>query len=204
MSAAPARSTSDLARTALALSLFTVAYNVVEGVVSVVFAALAGSAALLGFGVDSFVESLSGGIMIWRFWHPHGAHERERRAATYVGWSLLILAAYVAYEAVSALWMNRAPEQSLAAILIALVSLVVMPILYLLKRRTALSVGSRSLLADSKQTLACSLLSVALLIGAGANYWLGWWQADPIAAVVIAMYLLSEGLEVLRERELCC
>lgn len=196
--------TWDPTRAAFSLALFTVAYNVVEGVVSVFFAVLAGSAALLGFGADSFVESLSGAVMMWRFWHPHGAHDRERRAARYVGLSLLVLAAYVTYEAVAALWTAAPPERSLVAIVVAVASLIVMPVLFLLKRRIALSIGSGSLLADSKQTLACSLLSVALLAGTGSNYWLGWWQADPIAGLVIALYLLKEGLEVLKTRDLCC
>ncbi|REK12053.1 MAG: hypothetical protein DWQ37_13655 [Planctomycetota bacterium] len=191
-------------RWALALSLFTVAYNVVEGIVSAFFAIVSGSTALLGFGADSFVESLSGGVMVWQFWHPEGAHDREHRAARYVGISLLVLAAYVTYDAATSLWSREAPERSLAAILIAVASLVVTPMLYVLKRRVAISLSSRSLLADSKQTLACSLMSVALLAGAGANYWFGLWQADPVAGLAIALYLVKEGVEVLRSRELCC
>lgn len=180
-------------RAALWLSIFTVAYNLLEGVLSVWFAARDGSTALLGFGADSFVESLSGAVMIWRFWRPEGAEAREHRAARLVGVSFLILAAYVAYEAIGALAGTEETQRSLAALVIAALSLVIMPTLFMLKRRTAQRLGSRSLLADSKQTLACLMLSVALLVGAGLNYWLEIWQADAVAGLVIAAYLVREG-----------
>jgi divalent metal cation (Fe/Co/Zn/Cd) transporter len=186
---------------ALLLSYFTVAYNVLEGLVSVVFAVLAGSPALLGFGVDSFVESLSGLVMVWRF---TGAGEhREQTAVRLVAYALLILAAYVVYESATQLYFSEKPQVSPIGIAIALVSLVVMPTLFLLKRRTAKIVNSRSLFADASQTLGCILLSIALLFGLGLNYLLGWWQADPIAGLVIAVFLAREGRRALRERELC-
>jgi divalent metal cation (Fe/Co/Zn/Cd) transporter len=191
------------ARTALTLSLFTVGYNILEGLASVLFATLDDSTALLGFGADSFVESLSGAVMVWRFWWGQQTREREQCAAKLVGLSCLALAAYVAYEAVAALWWSEGPEPSLAAMVIASLSLVVMPGLFVLKHRTAHAVGSRSLLADSRQTLACTLMSVALLGGAGLNYAFGLWQADPLAALVIASYLVKEGREALLNRELC-
>jgi len=196
-------SAASLARSALFLSLFTVAYNVAEGIVSLLFAVRDDSAALLGFGADSFVESLSGAVMVWRFWHPHGTHEREQRAARLVGVSCLILAAYVAYEAVAALWMSERPQPSLPALVIAGLSLAVMPALFVLKRRTAHAIGSRSLLTDSRQTLACTMMSLALLVGAGLNYAFGWWQADPTAGLFIALYLLKEGREAILTREVC-
>jgi len=193
----------DHRRSALWLSIFTVGYNLLEGAVSVLFAALDGSPALLGFGVDSFVESLSGAVMIWRFWRPEASNIREQRAARLVGISLVILAAYVAYEAARALIGNRAPDRSLAALVIALLSLAVMPTLFLLKQRIGRNLGSRSLIADSKQTLACMLLSVALLVGTGLNYRWGLWQADPVAALLIALYLVREGYEALTTSEVC-
>jgi divalent metal cation (Fe/Co/Zn/Cd) transporter len=189
-------------RTALRLALFTVAYNVAEGVVSVAFAGRDGSTALLGFGADSFVESLSGTVMVWRFWKPEGAEQRERQAARLVGVTFLILAAFVTYEAVRTLIGSEEPERSLAALIIAGISLLVMPTLFLAKRRTAKRIGSRSLVADARQTLACMMLSVALLVGAGLN-WFGIWHADAIAALVIAAYLIKEGWEVMTTRELC-
>ena len=187
-------------RHALLLSYFTVAYNVLEGLVSVVFAVLAGSPALLGFGVDSFVESLSGMVMVWRF---TGGEHREQTAIRLVGWALLILSAYVTYEAASRLYFGEQPEPSPIGLVIAILSLAVMPALLILKRRAARAVNSRSLLADAKQTLGCILLSVALLFGLGLNWLYGWWQADPIAALVIAAFLAREGYRALNERELC-
>jgi divalent metal cation (Fe/Co/Zn/Cd) transporter len=190
------------ARTALALSYATVGYNLLEGIVSVGFATLAGSPALLGFGIDSFVESLSGVVMIWRF-SAAGEH-RERAAIRLVGVSLIVLAAYVAYESATALYYVEPPERTIVGLVIAAISLVTMPVLYLLKRRTAADIKSRSLAADAKQTLACIMLSVALLVGTGLHYTLGLWQADPIAALVIAAYLAREGYRAWKERELCC
>jgi divalent metal cation (Fe/Co/Zn/Cd) transporter len=189
---------------ALALSYTTVAYNLLEGLVSVGFALAAGSPALLGFGIDSFVESLSGLIMIWRFSGAVEEARREELAARLVGISLIVLSAYVAYDAVAALYYDEAPERNIAGLVIAVLSLLVMPTLYLLKRRAAAALQSRSLVADAKQTLACILLSVALLAGSGLHYTIGWWQADPLAALVIAAYLAREGYEALTEHELCC
>ena len=189
---------------ALALSYATVIYNLLEGLVSVGFALAAGSPALLGFGIDSFVESLSGMIMIWRFSGIHDDERREQRAVRLVGISLVILAAYVAYDAITALYYGDAPQPNIAGLVIAVVSLIVMPTLYLLKRRTARVLHSRSLFTDAKQTLACIMLSVALLVGTGLHYTIGWWQADPLAALVIAAYLIREGYEALAEQELCC
>jgi divalent metal cation (Fe/Co/Zn/Cd) transporter len=189
--------------TALVLSYATVGYNVLEGIVSVIFAYLAGSPALLGFGIDSFVESLSGLVMVWRF---SGAdnEQRERAAVRLVGISLIVLAAYVGYEAAVSLYYSKPPERSIAGVVIAAVSLVTMPILYALKRRTAQSIASKSLATDAKQTLACIMLSVALLVGTGLHYAVGFWQADPLAALVIAAFLVREGYGAWKERDLCC
>lgn len=197
------------ARRALRLSYFTVGYNILEGLVSVAFAYQAGSPALLGFGIDSFVESTSGGIMIWRFRAPERLtseehHRREQRAVRLVAYALFVLAAYVAYESITKLYFGEAPERYPAGIVIAVVSLVTMPVLFIFKRRTADALASRSLAADAKQTLGCMLLSAALLVGSGIHYLLGWWQADPIAGLVIAMFLVREGYKVLTEEQVCC
>lgn len=168
---------------------------------SVVFAVAAGSPALLGFGVDSFIESLSGLVMVWRFTGT-GEH-REQTAARLVGLALIILAAYVVYESATQLYSAEKPEPSPVGIAIAVVLLIVMPALLLLNWRTAKIVNSRSLLVDAKQTLGCILLSVALLFGLGLNCLFGWWQADPIAGLVIAAILGREGYRSLRDQELC-
>jgi divalent metal cation (Fe/Co/Zn/Cd) transporter len=188
-------------RNALRLSYATVAYNLVEGVIAVLAAISAGSPALIGFGADSFVESLSGLVMVWRF-TGNGGH-RERPAVRLVGLTLVILALYVAYESTAALLEDDPPQASLVGILIAIASLIVMPILFVLKRRVAKALNARSLLADARQTLGCVCLSVALLVGLGLNYSFGLWRADPIAGLLIAAYLAWEGYRALTERELC-
>lgn len=190
----------------LLLAYFTVAYNVLEGVTSIALALWAGSTALLGFGIDSFVESLSGAVMIWRFsaTKPEESETRERRAVRLVGWALLALGAYVAYESAKKLYYREAPERQFFGLIIAVLSLVVMPVLYGLKRRMATSLNSPSLAADAKQTLACVWLSVALLAGTGVHYAFGWWYADPLAALIIAAFVVREGYKALTEQELCC
>jgi len=195
-------------RAALWLSLLTVGYNLLEGVVSLLAGARAGSAALVGFGLDSFMESLSGGIMIWRFGFHRGLSEEEeerveRRAVRLVGGTFFLLGAYVAYESASKMLEREPPRPSLLGIAVALASLLVMPALFLLKRRTAARLGSSSLLADSKQTLACMVLSGALLLGLGSNALFGFWQADPLVGLGVAAYLFREGWETLREQRLC-
>jgi divalent metal cation (Fe/Co/Zn/Cd) transporter len=190
-------------QTALFLAYFTVGYNVLEGTISILFAIPAQSAALFGFGIDSFVESLSGLVMAWRF-GPRGGEHREARAMRLVGMAVVVFAAYVAYESTSQLYWGEAPAPSLVGIVIAVASLVVMPVLFAWKRRLAAAVRSRSLLVDAKQTLACMLLSVALLVGLILNYALGWWRADPIAGLFIAAFLAREGYRAIAERELCC
>jgi divalent metal cation (Fe/Co/Zn/Cd) transporter len=204
----PGGATASL-RTARRLAYITVGYNVLEGLVSIAFAVLAGSSALLGFGIDSFVESLSGSVMMWRFmWTSHltpeQAERRERVAIRLVGVSLIVLGGYVIYESAANLYFDEQPTRSLAGLLIAIVSLVAMPILYIWKRRTAAALQSRSLAADAKQTLACAMLSVALLVGSGLHYLFGLWQADPIAGLVIAAYVIREGYRAWTEQELCC
>ena len=192
----------------MVLSWLTVGYNILEGVVSIAAGAWAGSIALVGFGLDSCVESLSGLIMVWRF---AGAEERsaedeehrERKAAKLVGWTFFILGAYVAYESVHNLWTGERPEPSILGIVIAIVSLITMPTLWWAKVRTAKALGSRSLSADAKQTMACTMLSAALLIGLGLNAWAGLGQADPAIGLVIAIFLFREGYETLQEERLC-
>lgn len=188
----------------LFLEYLTVGYNVAEALVSIIFGALAGSIALIGFGLDSIIESLSGLVLIWRLRQRGKISEEEeerieRRAIRLVAISFFILGAYVLEESVRKLIVTDAPETSLPGIIIALVSLVAMPILTWQKYRTGKAIGSRALVADSKETLACAFLSVALLLGLGANYLFGFWQADPIAGLIIVAFLFREGWESWRE-----
>ena len=195
--------TSKLHKRALLLSYFTIAYNVVEFILSIIAGTLANSVALIGFGLDSLVESLSAGIMVWRF-SKHGKisqeeEERiEQKAETLVCYTFLILAVYILYEAIDKFVNHEIPEPSLFGIIIAFASIILMPILYKMKYKTGKALNSKSLIADSKETLACTFLSVALLIGLGANYLFGFWQADPIVGFVIVIYLVRESTEILR------
>ena len=189
-------SQEKLYRKGLWLEYFTIAYNVLEAAASITFGVIAGSIALIGFGLDSIVESLSGGVLIWRL-RRHGqiskeAEERlEKRATRFVAVTFFVLGLYILYESVSKLVLTEIPEPSLAGIIIAAVSIVVMPLLMWQKYKTGKAINSRALVADSKETLACALLSVALLVGLGANYLFGFWQADPIVGLIIVVFLFS-------------
>jgi cation diffusion facilitator family transporter len=199
---------TSLQKKALLLSYFTVGYNLLEGVVSVLAGILAKSTALLGFGFDSFVESLSGGIMVWRFRKSNWASKEEelrteKKAVRLVAVTFFILGAYVLFESGKKLYLREAAEPSLFGIIIAIFSLILMPVLFWMKYKTGKSLESRSLVADSKQTLACMLLSVALLAGLGLNYAFHLWWADPAAGILIAGYLLREGYETWQEEKLC-
>lgn len=175
-------------------------YNALEAVASIALGWLAASIALVGFGLDSIVESLSGLVLIWRL-RQHGRvseateEDAERRAVRFVAVTFFVLGTYVLVESVRKLALREAPDPSLAGIVLAGVSVVAMPFLAWQKRRTAAQIGSRALLADARETLACALLSVALLVGLGANYWFGLWQADPVAGMVITGFLFREGWE---------
>lgn len=198
----------DLNRKALYLEYFTVGYNIAEGVISILLGYLAGSIALVGFGLDSAVESTSGVVLIWRL-KSHGRvspeeEERiERTAVRLVGASLMLLGAYVLFESAKKLYLAEAPDPSPGGIILAIASLVTMPTLALYKHRIAKKIKSRSLAADSKQTLVCSLLSAALLVGLGANYLYGIWWADPVSAIVIVVFIFREGYEAIRTDKLC-
>ncbi len=201
--------TKNFQRKALLLSYFTVGYNILEGIISLAAGYLAGSIALMGFGLDSFVESLSGSVMIWRFGRHQGlsAEEEERierKAVKIIGYTFLALSAYVAYESLKKLYFQEVPAPSLLGIIIALISLITMPVLFYLKHRTGKSLNSRSLRADARQTLACAFLSLALLVGLGLNYLYGLWQADPVIGLLIVIFLVREGYEALSAEKLCC
>lgn len=190
------------------LSYFTVGYNIIEGIASLIAGALAGSVALVGFGLDSFVESLSGGVMIWRFQHREGLshHEEERleqRALKLVGYTFFVLAAYIFFESARKLYLAVPPDPSMAGIIITSLSLVVMPVLFYAKHRTGKNLKSQSLVTDAKQTLACVLLSAAVLLGLVLNATTGLWQIDPTIGLLIAGFLAKEGRDAIRKGKLC-
>jgi divalent metal cation (Fe/Co/Zn/Cd) transporter len=190
----------------LSLEYFTVAWNLLEAAVALLFGALAGSIALIGFGLDSLIEVSSGGALLWRLRADHDEERRERverSAVKLVGWSLLLLATYVAGESVVSLVRHEAPERSLAGIALAIASLIVMPLLARAKRRVASALGSSALQADSRQTDICAYLSAILLLGLLLNAALGWWWADPVAGLVMVPVVAYEGSEALRGKTCC-
>jgi divalent metal cation (Fe/Co/Zn/Cd) transporter len=184
----------------------TVGWNVVEAVVSIVAGWVAGSVALVGFGLDSVIESISGGALLWRLRRddPEQRERAEHLALRLVAVSFLLLATYVAAESVHTLWAREAPEASVAGIIIAALSLVVMPLLARAKRRVSTAIESRALHADSRQTDLCAVLSAILLMGLGANAVLGWWWADPLAGLVMVPIIVREGLAAWKGRPCGC
>ena len=192
----------------LRLEYLTVGWNVVEGLVAVGAGLAAGSIALIGFGVDSFVETISGAVLIWRLsaeargnLDEEAVERVEGRAERLVGVAFLILAAYVGYEAVRSLLNNEEPAVSPVGIALTALSIAVMLWLARAKRQTGIDLGSRALIADAQQTYACWYLSVVTLAGLGLNAAFGWWWADPVAALGIVVLLVREGIEALRGEE---
>jgi divalent metal cation (Fe/Co/Zn/Cd) transporter len=182
------------------LEVASLGYNLVEMVVGLSAGIAAGSTALIGFGLDSVVESASAAILLWRLRAEASTRrtgeDAERRALRLVAIAFFALAAYVGFSSIFDLVRGHEPESSPVGIALAAVSVVVMPLLARAKRRAAIELGSRSLEADSKQTLLCTYLSAFLLLGLGANAALGWWWADPLSALAIAVIAANEGREL--------
>jgi len=191
-----------LARRVRLLVAATITYNVIEAIVALTAGTVAGSTALIGFGLDSIVEVASAAAVAWQF--SAVDHERrERTALKVIAVSFFALAAYVSYESVTALIDGHRPEHSSVGLFLAALSLLVMPVLSSAQRRAGRELGSRSAVADSKQTLLCTYLSAVLLVGLAVNSLFGWWWADPIAALAIAAVAVKEGREAWRG-ENCC
>lgn len=184
---------------ALQLAYFTVAWNVVEGLVAIWAAIAAGSDALMGFGLDSGVESLSGLVLIWRLTIERKdtarAEEVEKRALKLIGLTFFALAAFVGYQSVTTLLNGERPESSWVGIGVTILSLIVMPILARSKERVGEAMDSRAVLADSVETWACVYLSAVVLGGLALNALFGWWWADPVAALAVVGFLVKEGRE---------
>jgi divalent metal cation (Fe/Co/Zn/Cd) transporter len=200
MSTNAAVRTTDLQR-GIYLEYLTIAWNILEGTVAVVSGVVAGSIALVGFGIDSFIETSSGGILLWRLRAEHrGANveQVERKALKLVGLSFLALAAYVAVDSIRTLLERQHPERSLVGIGVAALSIVVMPWLAHQKRKTAGKLNSAALDADSRQSSLCAYLSCILLGGLALNAMLGWWWADAVAALLMVPIIAKEGLKGLR------
>lgn len=180
------------------LEYLTIGWNVLEAVFAIGAGVFAGSVALIGFGVDSIIETSSGAVLLWRLRDGERGEQRERAALRLVGVSFLLLAAYVAFDAGRALVTREPPEASYVGIGVAALSLVVMPLLARAKRRVAARLNSRAMRADSRQTDLCAYLSAILLAGLGLNALFGWWWADPLAGLLMAPIIAREGVEALR------
>ncbi len=192
-----------LVRRGRRLEYLTLGWNSLEALLSLIAGLLAGSIALVGFGFDSVIEVLSGGVLLWRLRAGAAAERRERVALRLVGVCFLALAAYVTYEAISSLVHREAPRESYIGIGVAAASLVAMPLLARAKRRVARGLNSGAMHADSRQTDICAYLSAILLGGLLLNVLLGWWWADPAAARVMAPLIAKEGVEGVRGRSGC-
>ena len=188
------------------LEYFTIAWNSAEAIAALIAGFLAGSIALVGFGLDSVIEISSGAVLLWRLGAEHDVQRRERaerRAQRLVGICFLALAAYVAFDSIKGLVLREAPQESLFGIGVAIASLLAMPLLARAKRQVARQLNSGAMHADSRQTDFCAYLSAILLAGLLLNAWLGWWWADPLAALVMIPLIAREGVESLRG-ERCC
>jgi cation diffusion facilitator family transporter len=195
----------ELHRRALWLEYVTVGWNVIEGVVAIGAGLLAGSVALIGFGVDSSIEVISALGLLWRLGKagPDATVQEEsgaeRRALYVVAATFFLLAAYITFEAVTPLLGREEPDRSTVGLVLSVLSLVIMPALAWSKQRTGREMGSRALVADAAETWVCSYLSVALLAGVGFYALFGWWWADPVGALAMLPVILWQGWETLGE-----
>ena len=195
-----------LVRRGLWLNYVTIAYNTLEAVGSIVAGVLAGSVALVGFGFDSAIEVTAAGAAQWRLRVDLDRERREhveRITHRVIGWSFLALAAYVLYDSAEMLWSGERPERSALGIAILAASVVVMPVLARAKRRVARGLASRTLEADAKQTSLCAYLSIIALAGVALNAAIGWWWADPVAALAMVPIITKEGIEGIRGEDHC-
>jgi divalent metal cation (Fe/Co/Zn/Cd) transporter len=197
---------ASLVRRGRRLEYFTIAYNSLEGLIAVVAGLMAGSIALVGFGFDSLIEVTSGTALLWRLHIDADESRREHVEAVtlrIVGVLFLLLAAYVSYDSIKSLVWREQPRESIPGIILAIASVVVMPLLVRAKRKVARGINSAALMADSKQTELCTYLSAILLAGLLLNALVGWWWADPVAALIMVPIIVKEGIEGLRG-ETCC
>lgn len=202
-----AQSSSDIEwwkRVSLALVIGTLAYNLVEAGVATWSGYRAGSIALIGFGLDAVIEAVAASALLWRLWRGVRGDSDERlatldtRVHQVVGVTFLALSAYIVGQSGWQLWTRAVPEESLVGLVLAIASTIIMPLVAWGKIRAAREIGSPALEAEARETLACAWLSVALLVGLAANATLGWWWADPVAALAMLPWIVDEGLEGVR------
>jgi divalent metal cation (Fe/Co/Zn/Cd) transporter len=171
------------------------AWMVAEATVAITAGLIAASIALVGFGLDSVIELISAGIVIWQLRGEIAGQDRQTRATRLIGMTFFALAAYLTVDSIRDLAAGARPGQSVPGLTVTAAALIVMPVLAVAKRRTGQALGNRTLVADSAETAFCAFTSAAALLGVGLNAWLGWWWADPAAALVIAALAVKEGVE---------
>ena len=197
----------DLVRRGQRLEYFTVAWNSLEALVSIIAGLIAGSVSLVGFGLDSLIEVASGAALLWRLHHDMNPSRREhveRTTLRMVGWCFIALACYILCESCSSLIGHEAPERSVPGIVVAAAAVIAMPLLARAKRRVAAGIGSGAMNADSKQADFCAYLSAILLGGLLLNALLSWWWADPAAGLVMVPIIGKEGVDGIRGKACAC
>jgi divalent metal cation (Fe/Co/Zn/Cd) transporter len=200
----------QLVRRGIWLSYATIGYNSLEAIASLVAGILAGSVALIGFGIDSVIEVAASGAAQWRLRSDLDVVRRvtaERLSLRLIGACFLGLAAYVAIDSGTALWLKERPDRTIVGVVVLTLSVLVMPLLALAKREVADKMKSGALRAEAKQTSLCAYLSVIALAGVGLNAGFGWWWADPVAALAMVPIIVSEGVAGLRAKadaDDCC
>ena len=197
---------ASLVRRGQSLSRITLGYNTAEGLAAIITGVLAGSIALVGFGIDSVIEVISSAAALWRLRSDADSHERaraERVSHRIIGACFIGLALYITIDAAHGLLTREIPRKTLPGIVVASLSVVIMPVLARAKRRVATGLGSRALAADATQTDLCMYLSAIVLGGLALNAWLGWWWADPVAAMIMVPIIAREGIEGLRGEAAC-
>jgi divalent metal cation (Fe/Co/Zn/Cd) transporter len=190
----------------LRLEYLTVVWNSLEALIAIACGVIAGSIALVGFGLDSVIEVSSGAVLLWRLRADRYGDQRDRVEQVtlrLVGISFFLLAAYVGLDSLKTVARREKPDESLPGIVLAVASLIVMPLLARAKRRVARGLQSAALQADSRQTDICAYLAAVLLGGLALNAWLGWWWADPAAALIMVPLIVREGLEAVQGRTCC-
>ena len=191
----PPAQAGRLRRRGFRLEYATMAWMVAEATVAITAGLIAASVALVGFGLDSVIELLSAAIVIWQLRGEIAGQDRGTRAVRLIGVTFFALAAYLTVESIRDLVTAARPGQSVPGLAVTAAALVVMPALATAKRRTGQALGNRTLVADSAETAFCAFTSAAALLGVGLNAWLGWWWADPAAALIIAALAVKEGIE---------
>jgi divalent metal cation (Fe/Co/Zn/Cd) transporter len=184
-----------LRRRGFRLEYATATWMAAEAAIAITAGLIAASVALVGFGLDSVIELLSAAIVIWQLRGEIAGQDRQTRAVRLIGVTFFVLAIYLTITSIRDLATAARPGQSVAGLAVTAAALVVMPVLAIAKRRTGQALGNRTLVADSAETAFCAFTSAAALLGVGLNAWLGWWWADPAAALIIAALAVREGIE---------